>query len=107
LNRATHRAHAFANCAERSISLTLRAAQGSPLILATALVPSNGYDKASQIAHHALEKGLALRATALKLGFVGESEFDRIVDPQKMTEPYVASAPTDIVHALVSTRSDA
>jgi fumarate hydratase class II len=60
-------------------------------MLVTALVPLIGYDKASQIAHHALEKDLTLKAAALELGFVDEREFDRIVDPQKMTAPYVAS----------------
>jgi len=30
--------------------------------------------------------------TPLKLGFVTEAEFDRVVDPKKMVEPYVASA---------------
>jgi len=28
----------------------------------------------------------------LKLGFVSEAEYDRIVDPKKMVRPYVASA---------------
>jgi fumarate hydratase class II len=77
-------------------------------MLATALVPLIGYDKASQIAHHALEQqDLTLKAAALELGFIGEAEFDRIVDPRKMTAPYVASASANIVHAVGSTRSDA
>jgi fumarate hydratase class II len=33
-----------------------------------------------------------LKQAALKLGFVTEEEFDRIVDPTKMTKPYVAAA---------------
>ena len=40
----------------------------------TALVPLIGYDKASQIAHHALEKDLTLKAAALELGFVRSEE---------------------------------
>jgi fumarate hydratase class II len=76
-------------------------------MLATALIPPIGYDKASQIARHALEKDPTLKAAALELGFVGEAKFDRIVDPQKMTTPYVASASADLVHAVGSTRSDA
>jgi fumarate hydratase class II len=28
----------------------------------------------------------------LKLGFVTEAEFDRVVDPKKMVKPYVAAA---------------
>jgi fumarate hydratase, class II len=61
------------------------------LMLVTALAPVIGYDKASQIAHHAMEKDLTLRAAALQLGFVTEAEFDRVVDPAKMVQPYVAS----------------
>jgi hypothetical protein len=34
---------------------------------------------------------LTLKAAALKLGFVDEAEFDRVVDPAKMVKPYVAA----------------
>jgi len=61
------------------------------LMLVTALAPVIGYDKASQIAHHALEHDLTLKAAALALGFVTEADFDRIVDPGKMVQPYVAT----------------
>jgi fumarate hydratase class II len=61
------------------------------LMLVTALAPVIGYDKASQIAHHALDHDLTLREAALQLGFVTEAEFDRVVDPAKMVRPYVAS----------------
>ena len=65
------------------------------LMLVTALSPVIGYDKASKIAHYALDNDLALKAAALKLGFVSEADFDRIVDPAKMVRPYVATeAPT-------------
>jgi len=60
------------------------------LMLVTALAPVIGYDKASKIAHHAMENDLTLKAAALQLGFVSEVEFDRIVDPGKMVRPYVA-----------------
>jgi fumarate hydratase class II len=60
------------------------------LMLVTALAPVIGYDKASQIAHHAMEHDLTLKAAALQLGFVTEADFDRIVDPRKMVRPYVA-----------------
>ncbi|MEI6203445.1 MAG: lyase family protein, partial [Enhydrobacter sp.] len=60
------------------------------LMLVTALAPVIGYDKASQIAHHAMEHDLTLKAAAMALGFVGETEFDRVVDPRKMVTPYVA-----------------
>ena len=61
------------------------------LMLVTALAPVIGYDKASQIAHHATEHDLTLKQAALQLGFVTEAEFDRIVDPARMVHPYVAS----------------
>jgi len=63
------------------------------LMLVTALSPVIGYDKASKIAHYAIENDLTLKAAALKLGFVTEAEFDRVVDPRKMVKPYVAAAP--------------
>ena len=62
------------------------------LMLVTALSPMIGYDKASKIAHYAMDNDLTLKAAALKLGFVTEDEFDRIVDPKKMVRPYVAAA---------------
>src|SRR4029079_19155513 len=61
------------------------------LMLVTALAPVIGYDKASQIAHYAMDHDLTLKEAALKLGFVSEAEFDRVVDPAKMVRPYVAS----------------
>ena len=62
------------------------------LMLVTALSPVIGYDKASKIAHYAMDNDLTLKAAALKLGFVTEAEFDRVVDPTKMVHPYVAAA---------------
>ena len=62
------------------------------LMLVTALAPVIGYDKASKIAHHAMDHDLTLKAAALDLGFVTAAEFDRIVDPAKMVRPYVATA---------------
>jgi fumarate hydratase class II len=61
------------------------------LMLVTALAPVIGYDKASKIAHHAMDNDLTLKEAALELGFVTEAEFDRIVDPAKMVKPYVAT----------------
>jgi fumarate hydratase class II len=62
------------------------------LMLVTALSPVIGYDKASKIAHYAMDNDLTLKQAALKLGFVTEVEFDRVVDPKKMVTPYVATA---------------
>jgi fumarate hydratase class II len=61
------------------------------LMLVTALAPVIGYDKASKIAHYAMDNDLTLKAAALQLGFVTEAEFDRVVDPKKMVRPYVAT----------------
>ena len=57
------------------------------LMLVTALSPVIGYDKASRIAHYAMEHDLTLKEAALKLGYVSEADFDRIVDPRKMVTP--------------------
>jgi fumarate hydratase class II len=62
------------------------------LMLVTALAPVIGYDKASKIAHHAMDNDLTLKQAALQLGFVSEEEFDRVVDPAKMVRPYVAAS---------------
>jgi fumarate hydratase, class II len=61
------------------------------LMLVTALSPVIGYDKASKIAHYAMDNNLTLKDAALKLGFVTEEEFDRVVDPVKMAKPYMAA----------------
>ena len=61
------------------------------LMLVTALAPVIGYDKASHIAHHAMDHDLTLKQAALALGLVSEAEFDQIVDPAKMVRPYVAA----------------
>jgi fumarate hydratase, class II len=61
------------------------------LMLVTALSPVIGYDKASKMAHYAMDNDVTLKAAALKLGFVTEAEFDRVVDPKKMVTSYVAS----------------
>ena len=57
------------------------------LMLVTALSPAIGYDKASQIAHHAFDHDLTLRQAALALGYVSEAEFDTLIDPRRMTHP--------------------
>jgi fumarate hydratase, class II len=62
------------------------------LMLVTALAPVIGYDKASEVAHHAAAHDLSLREAALELGVVDEQTFDRVVDPTKMVKPYVAAA---------------
>ena len=62
------------------------------LMLVTALSPVIGYDKASKIAHYAMDNDLTLKAASLTLGFVTEEEFDRVVSPAKMVHSYIATA---------------
>ncbi|NEP69706.1 MAG: class II fumarate hydratase [Moorea sp. SIO2C4] len=58
------------------------------LMLVTALSPIIGYDKAAEVAHHASEKNLTLKAACLELGYVSATEFDQIVDPYRMAYPF-------------------
>ena len=57
------------------------------LMLVTALAPKIGYDNAAKVAKSAHARGTTLKEEALRLGFVSESEFDRLVQPDKMTHP--------------------
>ena len=57
------------------------------LMLVTALAPKIGYDNAAKVAKTAHARGTTLKEGALRLGFVSESEFDRLVQPDKMTHP--------------------
>nr|WP_319382518.1 class II fumarate hydratase [uncultured Roseibium sp.] len=57
------------------------------LMLVTALAPAIGYDKATEIAKTAHKNGTSLREEALKLGYVTDAEFDRLVRPEKMIGP--------------------
>jgi fumarate hydratase class II len=57
------------------------------LMHVTALSPVIGYDKAAQIAHYAMEHDLTLKTAALKLGFITEAEFDRVIDLEKLVKP--------------------
>jgi fumarate hydratase class II len=57
------------------------------LMLVTALAPKIGYDNAAKVAKTAHRNGTTLKEEAVRLGFVSESEFDRLVQPEKMTKP--------------------
>ncbi len=54
------------------------------LMLVTALNTHIGYDKAAEIAKKAHKEGLTLKASALKLGYLTEEEFDLWVRPEDM-----------------------
>jgi fumarate hydratase, class II len=57
---------------------------GESLMLVTALSPIVGYDKASAIAHRALDQNTTLREAALSEGVISAEEFDKVMDPKKM-----------------------
>ena len=57
------------------------------LMLVTALAPRIGYDNAAKVAKEAHARGTTLREEAVRLGFVSAQEFDRLVQPDKMTHP--------------------
>jgi fumarate hydratase class II len=57
------------------------------LMLVTALNPHIGYDNAAKIAKKAHHDGTTLREAALALGLVSGEDFDKWVDPAKMTAP--------------------
>jgi fumarate hydratase class II len=57
------------------------------LMLVTALSPVIGYDKASKIAHKALDEDTTLKQAALATGWIDERTFDNVVDPKKMVFP--------------------
>jgi len=57
------------------------------LMLVTALAPEIGYDNATVVAKTAHRNRTTLREEAVKLGFVDEETFDRVVRPETMTGP--------------------
>jgi fumarate hydratase class II len=57
------------------------------LMLVTALNPHIGYDNAAKIAKKAHHDGTTLKEAAVTLGLVTAEDFDKWVDPVKMTKP--------------------
>ena len=55
------------------------------LMLVTALNNKIGYYKAAEIANNAYKNGTTLKEEALKLKYLSDEEFDKWVDPNKMT----------------------
>ena len=55
------------------------------LMLVTALNNKIGYYKAAEIANNAYKNGTTLKEEALKLKYLSEEDFDKWVDPNKMT----------------------
>ncbi|MBS0653006.1 MAG: class II fumarate hydratase [Verrucomicrobia bacterium] len=54
------------------------------LMLATALNPIIGYDKAAKVVQKAHKENLTLREAALQMGVMTEEEFNKAIDPSKM-----------------------
>ncbi len=57
------------------------------LMLVTALAPEIGYDNATKVAKTAHKNKTTLKEEAVKLGFVDEKTFDRVVQPKDMLGP--------------------
>jgi fumarate hydratase class II len=57
------------------------------LMLVTALAPTIGYDNATKVAKTAHRNGTTLKEEAIRLGFVDEETFDRVVRPEHMIGP--------------------
>ena len=57
------------------------------LMLVTALAPRIGYDKAAHVAKLAHKNGTTLKEEVVKAGLLKEKEYDKVMDPIKMTKP--------------------
>ncbi len=57
------------------------------LMLVTALAPKIGYDIAAKIAKIAHKNGTTLKEEVIKTGLIKEKEYDKIMNPTKMTKP--------------------
>ncbi|MFO1111984.1 MAG: class II fumarate hydratase [Bradyrhizobium sp.] len=77
------------NCVKgiRADKTRIRDLMQRSLMLVTALAPKIGYDNAAKVAKEAHARGTTLKEEALRLGFVTSAEFDRLVQPDKMTHP--------------------
>ncbi len=57
------------------------------LMIVTALAPKIGYDNAAKIAKAAHKNGTTLKEEVLKTNLISEIEYEKIMDPLKMTGP--------------------
>ena len=57
------------------------------LMIVTALTPKIGYDNAAKIAKAAHKNGTTLKEEVLKTNLISEKEYEKIMDPIKMTKP--------------------
>ena len=56
-------------------------------MLVTALAPKIGYDRAALIAKAAHKNGTTLKHEVIKAGLINEREYNKIMNPLKMTKP--------------------
>jgi fumarate hydratase class II len=63
------------------------------LMLATALAPAIGYDKAAELAKEAAKTGKTIRELALAQGVLPAEKLDELLNPELMTEPGVRGIP--------------
>ena len=56
-------------------------------MLVTALAPHIGYDNSAKIAKRALKNNTTLKEETLKTGLISEKDYNKIVNPKKMTYP--------------------
>ena len=57
------------------------------LMIVTALAPKIGYDNAAKIAKAAHNNGTTLKEEVMKTNLISEKEYEKIMDPIKMTKP--------------------
>jgi len=57
------------------------------LMMVTALAPKIGYDRAALIAKTAYKNGTTLKEEVIKAGLIQEKEYNKIMNPLKMTKP--------------------
>ena len=56
-------------------------------MLVTALAPKIGYDQAARIAKSAHKNGTTLKKEIIKSGILSEKDYNKIMNPLKMTKP--------------------
>ena len=57
------------------------------LMTVTALAPKIGYDNAAKIAKQAHKNGTTLKEEILKTSLISPKDYEKIMDPIKMTKP--------------------
>jgi fumarate hydratase class II len=81
---------ASANLADQCVSGLTATDRGPELVeqglmLATALAPEVGYDKAAELSKEAYKTGKTIREVAREETDLSENELDRLLDARKMT----------------------